>query len=208
VTDAQHVGGGASIGGVFDGATALVVAGRLGVLFGPQAHGDTDHLVPLLDEETGGHGGVDASGHCDDCALLGHDCSHVILNPPNPGRNQLSGAHLQAEQLAHRITDILSEKQAEDILLLDISNVSSFADYFVIASADSDRQIDAILETIDEDLRKAEKIRPRGREGTSKTGWVLLDYGDVIVHIFGTEERSFYDLESLWANAVPVVRIQ
>ena len=124
------------------------------------------------------------------------------------GRNQLSGAHLQAEQLAHRITDILSEKQAEDILLLDISKVSSFADYFVIASAGSDRQIDAILETIDEDLRKAEKVRPRGREGTSKTGWVLLDYGDVIVHIFGTEERSFYDLESLWANAVPVVRIQ
>ena len=91
---------------------------------------------------------------------------------------------------------------------MDISKVSSFADFFVIASAGSERQIDAILETIDGDLRKAEKIRPRGREGTSKTGWVLLDYGDVIVHIFGTEERSFYNLESLWATAVPVVRIQ
>ncbi|HEY5640806.1 MAG TPA: ribosome silencing factor [Dehalococcoidia bacterium] len=106
------------------------------------------------------------------------------------------------------MTDILSEKQAEDILLLDISNVSSFADYFVIASAGSDRQIDAILESIDEELRKAEKIRPRGREGTPETGWVLLDYGDVIVHIFGTEERSYFDLESLWASAAPVVRIQ
>jgi ribosome-associated protein len=184
------------------------VAGRLRVFLGPQAHRDTDHLVPLLDEETGGHGGVDASGHGDDCALLGHDCSHVILSVPRKGRNPLSGAHLQAEQLAHRITDILSEKQAEDILLLDISKVSSFADYFVIASAGSDRQIDAILQTIDEDLRKAEKVRPRGSEGTSKTGWVLLDYGDVIVHIFGAEERSRYDLESLWASAIPVVRIQ
>jgi ribosome-associated protein len=92
--------------------------------------------------------------------------------------------------------------------LLDISNAASFADYFVIASAGSERQIDAILETIDQELRKAEKIRPQGREGTPESGWVLLDYGDVIVHIFGPEERSFYDLESLWATAVPVVRIQ
>ena len=92
--------------------------------------------------------------------------------------------------------------------MLDISQASSFADYFVIASTGSDRQIDAILETIDEELRKAEKIRPRGREGTPETGWVLLDYGDVIVHIFGADERAFYDLESLWTSAVPVVRIQ
>ena len=92
--------------------------------------------------------------------------------------------------------------------MLDISSVASFADYFVIASAGSDRQIKAILNAIDEEIDNAEKIRPMGKEGTAESGWVLLDYGDVIVHIFGPSERSFYDLESLWATAVPVVRIQ
>ncbi|MEX2392663.1 MAG: ribosome silencing factor [Dehalococcoidia bacterium] len=106
------------------------------------------------------------------------------------------------------MTDILSDKQAEDILLLDISNVASFADYFVIASAGSNRQIDAILESIDQEIGKSEKVRPMGREGTSESGWVLLDYGDVIVHIFAPTERAFYDLERLWHTAVPVVRIQ
>jgi ribosome-associated protein len=115
---------------------------------------------------------------------------------------------LLPEALAHKITDILSDKQAEDILLLDISKAASFADYFVIATAGSNRQIDAILETIDQDLRKGEKIRPSGKEGDADAGWVLLDYGDVVVHIFGPEERAYYDLESLWATAVPVVRFQ
>jgi ribosome-associated protein len=98
--------------------------------------------------------------------------------------------------------------QAEDILLLDISRAASFADYFVIASAGSERQIKAILEAIDEGVEKQEKIRPMGREGNAESGWVLLDYGDVIVHIFGPEEREYYDLESLWHAGVPVVRIQ
>jgi ribosome-associated protein len=116
--------------------------------------------------------------------------------------------HLQAEELAHKITDILSDMQAEDILLLDISNVASFADYFVIASAGSERQLGAILDEIDQKIGKAEKLRPMGREGDPAGGWVLLDYGDVIVHVFAPEQREYYDLEGLWATAVPVVRIQ
>jgi ribosome-associated protein len=98
--------------------------------------------------------------------------------------------------------------QAEDILLLDISKAASFADYFVIASAGSDRQMNAILDEIDKQLRKGEKISSRGREGEAESGWVLLDYGDIIVHLFAPDEREFYDLEGLWATAVPVVRIQ
>jgi ribosome-associated protein len=98
--------------------------------------------------------------------------------------------------------------QAEDILLLDIRNAASFADYFVVASAGSDRQIKAILDEIDQKIGKAERVHPMGREGEAASGWVLLDYGDVIVHVFAPEERAFYDLESLWATAVPVVRIQ
>ena len=131
-----------------------------------------------------------------------------MSRPPEVQKALIREPLLQAEELAHKIIDILSDKQAEDVLLLDIRNVASFADYFVIATAGSSRQIDAILQTIDQDLRKGEKIRPGGTEGDANTGWVLLDYGDVIVHIFGPQERAYYNLESLWATAVPVVRIQ
>ena len=114
---------------------------------------------------------------------------------------------LQAEELAHKIIDALSEKQAEDILLLDIRSVASFADYFVIASAGTTRQMDAVLDAVEKTLA-ADKVKPMGREGNPDSGWVLLDYGDVIVHLFAPEERAYYDLEGLWHTAVPVVRIQ
>jgi ribosome-associated protein len=97
--------------------------------------------------------------------------------------------------------------QAEDILLLDIRNAASFADYFVIGTAGSERQLDAVLTEIDKRLGKEEKLRPMGREGEPASGWVLLDYGDVIVHLFAPEQRTYYDLEGLWATGVPVVRI-
>ena len=103
--------------------------------------------------------------------------------------------------------DAVSDKQAEDVLLLDIRNVASFADYFVIASGTANRQIQAIIEAVEQAV-KAEGVKPIGREGKPDSGWVLLDYGDVIVHIFAPEEREFYDLEGLWHTATPVVRIQ
>lgn len=102
---------------------------------------------------------------------------------------------------------MLSEKQAEDILLLDIRNVASFADYFVIASAGVVRQMKAILDDIDETI-SVDGIRPMGREGDPNSGWVLIDYGDVILHLFAPEQRLYYDLEGLWHTATPVVRIQ
>jgi ribosome-associated protein len=91
--------------------------------------------------------------------------------------------------------------------LLDIRDVASFADYFVIASAPSVRQTNSILDAVDESLKK-ERIHPMGREGQPESGWVLLDYGDVIMHLFAPEERAYYDLEGLWSTATPVVRIQ
>ncbi|MEK7246930.1 MAG: ribosome silencing factor [Chloroflexota bacterium] len=115
--------------------------------------------------------------------------------------------YLKPDELAHKITDILSDMQAEDILLLDIRNAASFADYFVIGTATSHRQLDAVLTEIDKRLHKEQKLRPMGIAGESESGWVLLDYGDVIVHLFGPEERAYYDLEGLWATGVPVVRI-
>ena len=91
--------------------------------------------------------------------------------------------------------------------MLDIRNVASFADYFVIASGQTVRQIQAVLEAVDESLA-GDGVKPMGREGEPGSGWVLLDYADVIVHVFAPEERAYYDLEGLWHAATPVVRIQ
>jgi ribosome-associated protein len=90
--------------------------------------------------------------------------------------------------------------------LLDIRSVASFADYFVIASAGTTRQMDAVLDAVEQALT-ADKVKPMGREGKPDSGWVLLDYGDIILHLFAPEERAYYDLEGLWATGVPVVRI-
>ena len=117
------------------------------------------------------------------------------------------GGHLEGAPLARRIVDVLSDKRAEDILLLDIRGVALFADYFVIVSAETVRHTQALCDALDEELAK-DGVSAWGREGAAGSGWVLLDYGDVIVHIFGPEQRSFYDLEGLWREAVPVVRIQ
>ncbi len=91
--------------------------------------------------------------------------------------------------------------------MLDIRNSASFADYFVIASSQSVRQFESIVEALDEGL-KEDGVHPTGREGKPDSGWVLLDYGDIILHLFATTERAYYDLEGLWHTATPVVRIQ
>jgi ribosome-associated protein len=118
-----------------------------------------------------------------------------------------AGGHLEGPALGRKIVDLLSDKQAEDILLLDIHNVVLFADYFVIASAQNPRQMQALCDAIDQGLAE-DGVAAQGREGEANSGWVLMDFGDVIVHLFGSEERSFYDLEGLWHQATPVVRIQ
>ena len=90
--------------------------------------------------------------------------------------------------------------------MLDLRQIASFADYFVIMSAESSRQIEALEEDITAALDQAE-VRRFHREGTAASGWVLLDFSDVIVHILGPEEREFYALERLWARAPQVVRV-
>lgn len=92
-------------------------------------------------------------------------------------------------------------------MLLDVRGVASFADYFVVATAVNARHMRALVETLLKDLR-GEKIRPEHQEGAAEAGWVLLDYGDVIVHIFSPELREHYALEDLWQAAREIVRIQ
>jgi len=103
--------------------------------------------------------------------------------------------------------DIASDKQASDIVILDIRSLTTFADYFVICSAGSDRQIGAICDAVRETLTK-EEIKALHSEGIGNSGWVLMDYGDVIVHIFTPAERTYYSLEKLWSAAPAVLRIQ
>ena len=92
-------------------------------------------------------------------------------------------------------------------MLLDTRGVCSFADYFLICSGDSDRQIRAISDEVAHTLKR-EGIRPHHHEGTIDSGWLLLDFGDVIVHIFAPFEREYYQLDELWSQAIPIVRIQ
>jgi ribosome-associated protein len=111
-----------------------------------------------------------------------------------------------ALSVAHLIVDAASDKKAQDILLLDVRGVASFADYFVICSGTSERQIRAIADGIDEALSD-HGVEPYKREGTPADGWVLLDYSDVVVHIFAPEQRNFYGLEKLWSRGRIVARL-
>lgn len=104
------------------------------------------------------------------------------------------------------MVEVAAEKLAADIVMLDLRQVASFADYFVIMSAESSRQIEALEEDITAALKSSEVTRFH-REGTPASGWVLLDFSDVVVHILGPEEREFYGLERLWARAPQVVRV-
>ncbi len=103
--------------------------------------------------------------------------------------------------------DAASDKQAGNIVLLDVRELSGFTDYFVICSGDSERQLRTIQDEIRECLKR-EKVKPHHLEGTLDSGWLLLDYGDVIVHIFSTEERERYRLDELWRDARMVLRVQ
>jgi ribosome-associated protein len=94
--------------------------------------------------------------------------------------------------------------KAQDLMLLDVRELSSFADYFVICSAGSSRQVQGISDHLEEGLRDL-GVKPLGVEGRREGHWVLMDYGDVIVHIFHETTRHFYDLESLWSEAERVL---
>jgi ribosome-associated protein len=113
----------------------------------------------------------------------------------------------EALALARRIVDLASDKKASDIVLLEIGGLTTLADYFVICSGQSDRQLGAIVSGIIEALRD-EGVKPIGREGSANAHWLLIDYGSVIVHVMAPPERDFYQLERLWADAPLLLRLQ
>lgn len=103
--------------------------------------------------------------------------------------------------------ELAEDKQASDIVMLDLRSLNTIADYFVICSSESDRQLKAIVNAIEEGLGRDLGLDPR-IEGTPDTGWVVLDYGDVVVHIFSAALRDYYRIERLWSKATPVVVLQ
>jgi ribosome-associated protein len=114
---------------------------------------------------------------------------------------------LDGNELARTIVQIAADKKAEDIIMLDIRGLSIIADYFVICTGTSDRQVRAIAKDIDEQLGKR-GLNAVHVEGMIDAHWVLLDYGSVIVHVFDPATRDYYRLEKLWAEAPRVLVIQ
>ncbi len=102
---------------------------------------------------------------------------------------------------------MLEDKKAEDIVLLDVRGIASFTDFFVIATGTSDRMIQALANAVKDGLRKELRLKSR-LEGDAGYGWVLVDVGDVIVHIFGPHERDYYALEDLWSEGQILLRVQ
>jgi nicotinate-nucleotide adenylyltransferase len=109
--------------------------------------------------------------------------------------------------IARRIVELIEDKKAADIILLDLAGLTTLADAFVICSGGSERQLDAIADGVIEGMR-IEKLRPIGREGTAASHWVLVDFGAVVVHIFTPPEREYYSLEKHWAEARVVLQVQ
>jgi ribosome-associated protein len=116
--------------------------------------------------------------------------------------------HLQGLELAHTLVDTLIDKKGSDILLLDITDQAVFTDYFVLCNGDNRRQINALSDAVRETAREKCARSPQGSEGGAAGGWVLVDFGDVIVHLFAEEQREYYNLEELWADARVVLRVQ
>jgi ribosome-associated protein len=109
----------------------------------------------------------------------------------------LAPASLRTAKICAAAAD---DKKAGDIIILDIAKLTSFADYFVICSAPSDRQVQAIVRNVEDELRKV-GIKPMSVEGLETSSWVLLDIGDVIFHCFTDSAREYYDLEGCWIDA-------
>ena len=103
---------------------------------------------------------------------------------------------METTDLAKKIMAILEEKKAADILALDISEISTVADYFILASAENVRQLDALEDAVEEGIGLE-----LNKEGEGDSGWILMDYKDIVVHLFTKEQREFYDLEKIWSDA-------
>ena len=110
-------------------------------------------------------------------------------------------------RMAHLAIDAASEKQATNVVLIDVRGVSMFTDYMVVLTAGSTRQLRALADDMAEAVETA-GLKLHHREGTAESGWVLLDFGDIVAHVFSEEKRDFYRMEQVWRAGKELVRIQ
>lgn len=134
--------------------------------------------------------------------LQNHLVMSVCDRSLNPRRRRLEGL-----ELANVLVDTLIDKKASNILLLDIREQAVFSDYFILCNGENDRQIRALTEAVTEAAREKADVGPRGTEGEAENGWVLIDLGAIIIHLFSNERRAYYNLEELWSNAHVVLRM-
>ena len=106
-----------------------------------------------------------------------------------------------SQAIATAAAEAARDKQAADVVVLEVAALQTITDYFVICSVASGPQLKAVTEAVEERIRSGLDRRPVRREGDAEGGWLLLDYIDVVVHVFGEEEREYYDLERLWSDA-------
>jgi ribosome-associated protein len=126
----------------------------------------------------------------------------IALSAIDPARAR---SHAQdAESTARRAAEAALEKKADDVVMVDLRGKSTYADFLVICSGTNDRQLEAVADSVEKSLREAGQ-HLIGAEGGRGGRWVLLDFGDVVVHVFHQEERAYYDLEGLWSDA-PMTR--
>lgn len=105
----------------------------------------------------------------------------------------------QAKEMVRLAYKALEEKKSEDIKIIEIGKISVIADYFIIANGTNSSQVDAMVDSVSQELGKA-GFEAKRIEGVRNSGWVLMDYGDVVVHVFSKEDRLFYDLERIWRD--------
>lgn len=108
---------------------------------------------------------------------------------------------VDSKDLVHVAVSCLQDKKAEDVVALDIASISSIADFFVICSGLNSRHVRSLADEVDKSVKASTGRSPRAIEGLNDTSWVLMDYGDIVVHIFMPETREFYSLERLWSDA-------
>lgn len=106
------------------------------------------------------------------------------------------------------LVDTIVDKKGSDITLLDIREQAVFADFFLICNGENERQLNTLAETIRDKAKQEANVTAHGVEGKPQSGWMLVDFGDLVVHIFSPEKRTYYDLEDLWRDAHVVLRMQ
>lgn len=115
--------------------------------------------------------------------------------------------NLESLELAHLLVETILDKKGSDITLLDLREQAVFADYFLICNGENERQLRAMANSIAQDAKEKARALAKSVEGSPESGWVLVDFGDLLVHLFSPETRDYYDLEGLWDDAHIVMRM-